>query len=155
MVELSTNVVPDKCTTTVDMRTVPSMNHDDIIKDFEGMIEELKDEIDGFEADIKITNNRPAVETAVDHPFVKMAQEVVKEEFEKNVEAKGVNFYTDAAVFLPATGLPAVIYGPGRSDMAHQPNENISIDSLMEATQFYAALIEKYLSLNPVHASVK
>ena len=152
---VKTNVVPDKCTTTVDMRTVPSMNHDDIIKDFEGMIEELKDEIDGFEADIKITNNRPAVETAVDHPFVKMAQEVVKEEFEKNVEAKGVNFYTDAAVFLPATGLPAVIYGPGRSDMAHQPNENISIDSLMEATQFYAALIEKYLSLNPVHASVK
>lgn len=144
---VGTNVVPDKCSVTVDMRTVPGMKHEDIIKDFEGIIEELKGEIEGFEADIKINNNRPAVETKADHPFIKMAQEVVKEEFDKVAEAKGVNFYTDAAVFLPATNLPAIIYGPGDSDMAHQPNEHITIDSLMEATQFYAALIEKYLTV--------
>lgn len=152
---VKTNVVPDKCTISIDMRTVPGMNHDDIIKDFEGIIKELETEIDGFTADLKIANNRPAVETAVDHPFVKLAQEIVKEEFDKKIEAEGVNFYTDAAVFLPATNLPAVIYGPGRSDMAHQPNEHISIASLMEATQFYAAIIEKYLSVSPVSASVK
>jgi succinyl-diaminopimelate desuccinylase len=144
---VKTNVVPDKCTITIDMRTVPGMNHDDIIKDFEEIIVELKAEVEGFEADIKINNNRPAVDTATDHPFVKMAQEVVKQEFDKTIEAKGVNFYTDAAVFLPATNLPCVIYGPGDADMAHQPNEHITIDSLMEATQFYAAIIEKYLTV--------
>ncbi|MCM3571453.1 M20 family metallopeptidase [Neobacillus mesonae] len=143
---VKTNVVPDKCTITVDIRTVPGINHDDLIKDVEGMIEGLKGELEGFEASIQITNNRPAVETAVDHPFVKLAQDVIKEEFDRVEEPKGVNFYTDAAVFLPATHLPAVIYGPGDADMAHQPNEYVEIDSLVEAAQFYAALIEKYLA---------
>ena len=138
-------MVPDKCNVTIDMRTVPGMNHEDILKDFEEIIAELEDELEGFEANINITNNRPAVETAVDHPFVKIAQEVIKEQFDKVEEPKGVNFYTDAAVFLPATNLPAIYYGPGDADMAHQPNEYVSIDSLMEAVQFYAALIEKYL----------
>lgn len=145
---VKTNVVPDKCSITIDMRTVPGMKHEDIIKDFEAIIEELKGEIDGFEAAVKIQNNRPAVETELDHPFVKMAQDVIKEEFAKVVEPKGVNFYTDAAVFLPATKLPAIYYGPGDADMAHQPNEHISIDSLLEAVQFYAGMVEKYLSVN-------
>ena len=144
---VKTNVVPDKCTMTIDIRTVPGMNHEDIIKDLEGIIQELKkSELEGFEASINITNNRPAVETAVDHPFVRMAQDVIKEQFDKAAEPKGVNFYTDAAVFLPATNLPAILYGPGDAEMAHQPNEYVSIDSLMEAVQFYAALIEKYLA---------
>lgn len=143
---VKTNVVPDKCSITVDMRTVPGMSHDDIIKDFKEIIKKIKDKIPTFNASIEIQNNRPAVETATDHPFVKMTQEVIKENFNKYEEPKGVNFYTDAAVFLPPTNLPAVFYGPGDADMAHQPNEHISIDSLVESAKFYIAIIKKYLA---------
>lgn len=142
---VKTNVVPDKCTITIDMRTVPGMNHDDIIKSFEKLIEKLSSQIDGFKADISVLNNRAAVETKTDHPFVKMAQEVIRDEFRKEVDAKGVNFYTDASVFLPAKKLPCIFYGPGDASMAHQPNEFITIDSLMEAVHFYISMIEKYL----------
>lgn len=142
---VKTNVVPDKCTITIDMRTVPGMNHDEIIKGFEKLIEKLSSQIDGFKADIKVLNNRAAVETKTDHSFVKMAQEVIKDEFNKEVDPKGVNFYTDASVFLPSKQLPCIFYGPGDANMAHQPNESITIDSLMEAVHFYIAIIEKYL----------
>jgi succinyl-diaminopimelate desuccinylase len=74
-----------------------------------------------------------------------MAQAAAAEEFGKRLEVRGVNFYTDAAVFLPATRLPAIFYGPGDAEMAHQPDEHVTIDSLMEATHFYAAMIERYL----------
>ncbi len=142
---VKTNVVPDKCSITVDMRTVPGMDHDEIIKDIEKIIGKLKEKDDTFDADIAIQNNRPAVETDKNHPFVQLSQEVIKENFNKAVEPQGVNFYTDAAVFLPPTNLPAIFYGPGDANMAHQPNEHITIESLMEATKFYVAMIKKYL----------
>ena len=142
---VKTNVVPDKCGVTVDMRTVPGMSHSAIIKDFEGIIAKLAGEIPGFKADIKILNDRPAVETKASHPFVRSALGVVKKEFNKDIEATGVNFYTDASVFLPVSGLPCIFYGPGEASMAHQPNEYVLIDNLMEAAHFYCAMIEEYL----------
>jgi succinyl-diaminopimelate desuccinylase len=45
----------------------------------------------------------------------------------------------DAAVFVPATNLPMFIFGPGKSELAHQPNEYVEISKLVEAAQFYAA----------------
>lgn len=144
---VKTNVVPDKCSITVDMRTVPGMDHKEIIKDFENIIEKLSQEIKDFKADIKILNDRPAVETKADNPFVKLAIETVKEEFNRDIKAEGVNFYTDASIFLPVKQVPCIFYGPGDSSMAHQPNENITIDSLMEVIRFYVAIIEKYLVL--------
>lgn len=51
---VKTNVVPDKCTITIDIRTVPSVVHANIIKDFENIIEKLRKEINGFNADMKI-----------------------------------------------------------------------------------------------------
>ena len=142
---VKTNVVPDKCSVTVDMRTVPGQVHGDIVKDFEKIIEKLAGEIEGFKADVKILNDRPAVETKVDNDFVKMSLDVVEEEFGKKIEPKGVNFYTDASIFLPPSGLPCIFYGPGDADMAHQPNEFVPIDSYMECIHFYIAMIEKYL----------
>ena len=144
---VKTNVVPDKCTLTVDIRTVPGMSHSSIVADFEAIMAKLKDQIPGFNATVSVLNDRPAVETAPDHPFVTMSQAVILEEFNKTVEAKGVNFYTDASVFLPSTNLPAIFYGPGDADMAHQPNEHISISSFAESIQFYAAMIERYLTV--------
>ncbi|TCU75510.1 succinyl-diaminopimelate desuccinylase [Tissierella praeacuta] len=144
---VKTNVVPDKCSITIDMRTVPGMVHSEIAKDFERIIEKLATEIDDFKADIKILNDRAAVETKPNHPFVKLAEETIKEEFGREVKAQGVNFYTDASIFLPAKEIPCIFYGPGDSTMAHQPNEYITIDSLIESVHFYIAIIERYLVL--------
>jgi succinyl-diaminopimelate desuccinylase len=142
---VKTNVVPDKCSVTLDLRTVPGMVHSDIVRDLEAILTALEGKIGSFQAKMEIRNDRPAVETQAHHPFVVMAQETVAEEFGKRIGVHGVNFYTDAAVFLPATNLPAIFYGPGDADMAHQPDEHVSIDSLMEATHFYVAMSERYL----------
>lgn len=142
---VKTNVVPDKCSVTLDLRTVPGMDHQELIANIEGIVQELRTQLPDFRASISVTNNRSPVETLADHPFVVMAREAAAEEFGKELQPQGVNFYTDAAVFVPATRLPAIFYGPGDADMAHQPDEHVSIDSLMEATRFYAAMIERYL----------
>jgi succinyl-diaminopimelate desuccinylase len=142
---VKTNVVPDKCSITIDIRTIPGINHDDLIVDIQRIIDKIGSGIENFKAEMKVLNNRPAVETPKDNPFVKLAQKVIKEQFDRHEEPKGVNFYTDASVFLPAKEIPAIFYGPGDADMAHQPNEFVCIDRLHEATQFYYELIRQYL----------
>ncbi|SHD76472.1 Acetylornithine deacetylase or succinyl-diaminopimelate desuccinylase (fragment) [[Clostridium] ultunense Esp] len=142
---VKTNVVPDKCSITIDIRTVPSIEHGDIINDFQKIINRLKKKVKDFNADIKVLNDRPAVETKENHPFIELGKRVGKKYLKKDIGIKGLNFYTDAAVFLPATNLPAIIYGPGDSDMAHQPNEYITIEGLWETVQFYIGIILEYL----------
>lgn len=142
---VKTNVVPDKCSITIDMRTVPGMKHSEIIKDFEKLILKLSEEIKGFKADIRILNNRAAVETKKTHPFIKLAQETYKEVFGVDTEPQGVAFYTDASIFLPAKSVPCIFFGPGDSSMAHQPNEYITFESFGQTVKYYIRLIENYL----------
>ena len=142
---VKTNVVPDRCSITIDMRTVPGMDHNEIIKDFEKLILRLSEEIEGFKADIRILNNRAAVETKRTHPFIKLAQGTFKEVFGEYTEPQGVNFYTDASIFLPAKSVPCIFFGPGESSMAHQPNEYITVESFRQTVQYYIKLIENYL----------
>lgn len=143
---LNTNVVPDKVSITIDMRTVPGQDHSSIYKDIENIFDKIKENDENFKANIEILNDRPAVETKADDPFVKQAQKVAKERFNRQLEPQGVNFYTDASIFLPAKDLPCIFYGPGESDMAHQPNEHITIESYMEAIEFYIAMILEYFN---------
>lgn len=142
---VKTNVVPDKCTITIDVRTVPGMEHMEIFKDIKTIMDNLSKEIKSFNADVKIINDRKAVETSADNSFVKLAMETIKEEFGKDIKPTGVNFYTDASIFLPAKDIPCIFYGPGDPSMAHQPNEFVDVDSYIESIQFYCALIKKYL----------
>lgn len=142
---VKTNVVPDRCVLTLDIRTVPGMKHEDIINDIKVICEKAKGLVPGLETEVHPINDRPAVETAADHPFVRMGQEVIKDLFGRDAAVYGVNFYTDAAVFLPGTDLPALLYGPGDASMAHQPNEFVPVEKLGEAARFYAAMIERYL----------
>lgn len=142
---VKTNVVPDRCVLTIDIRTVPGMKHEEIVNDCKEICRKLKAKDASFEAEVLAINDRPAIETAKDHPFVRLACDIIKEEFGRDVTPQGVNFYTDAAIFLPPTGLPAILYGPGDASMAHQPEEHVTIDRIREAAHFYAVIIERYL----------
>ena len=139
------NVVPDRCALTVDIRSVPGMDHAAILKDIEGICKRAEHAVPGLETEITVLTNHPAVDTAPDHPFIRMGQEVSKELSGKEADVFGVNFYTDAVVFLPGRNIPAILYGPGDAAMAHQPDEYVPADRLEEAARFYAAMIERYL----------
>ena len=139
------NVVPDRCSLTLDIRTVPGMPHSKIVDDINAICEKVKAKMPGLEMSVNPFNDRPAVETPKDHPFIKMAQSVIADKFGGDTAVKGVNFYTDAAIFLPGTDIPAILYGPGDASMAHQPNECVSVPQLSEAVTFYVTMIERYL----------
>ncbi|NHM25775.1 M20 family metallopeptidase [Desulfofundulus sp. TPOSR] len=68
---IKTNVVPDKYVLTVDIRTVPGMAHQEILRDIQDILEKQ-----GLEAEVEIINDRPSVDTPMNHELVKMGKKL-------------------------------------------------------------------------------
>jgi len=138
---IKTNVVPDYCEITVDMRTLPSQKHEELIEDLNNILKELGEKIPNFKAELEIVNNRKPLLTDPKSPLVLEAKKAYREVFGIEPEPKGVTYYTDASEFLLHPGCPPIIIiGPGRIELAHKPNEYVEIDLLAKSLKYYYAL---------------
>lgn len=134
---VKTNVVPDLCVATVDMRTVPGQDHRAILRQVEDLIADLTRRAPGFQASVKVVNDRPPVETSPSEPVVRRFADVVAQVTGERPVPKGVQYYTDAAVFVPHLKVPMVICGPGNAALAHQPNEHVEIAKLVQSAKIF------------------
>ncbi|MEB3103855.1 M20 family metallopeptidase [Ferviditalea candida] len=141
---IKTNVVPDRCVLTVDIRTIPEMEHKQIFREIKAILEELEAATEHFRAEIRVVNDRQSISTDRSHPLVDTAVRTNQQIKGHLSEPKGVNYYTDGSVFAPATGLPIIIYGPGDEKLAHQPDEYVEIDKYLESIQYYAKFARNY-----------
>jgi len=133
------NVVPDRCTIEIDIRTLPGQKHGDIIGDFQEIFAKLKQKNPKFDAEASIVREVRALETDNDCSFVK--------EFCSTVgvsETKAVGFTTDGPHFA-ALGAPVVIFGPGKPALCHKPDEYIEISDVEKAIEHYKNIILKSL----------
>ncbi|MGG1663983.1 M20 family metallopeptidase [Brevibacillus sp. NRS-1366] len=141
---VKTNVVPDQCTLTLDIRTVPGQEHALITGDLHKLLAQVCEPL-GAQCEIRVSNDLPAVTTAKEHPFIQLSQETIKNLWGTDVPVSGVNYYTDASIYGPHLGVPILIYGPGEPTLAHQPDEWIEIDRYLDSIRFYLTLAAAYL----------
>jgi succinyl-diaminopimelate desuccinylase len=134
---VKTNVVPDHCLATIDMRTVPGQDHRAILKQVEDLIGNLNQRIPGFKASVRVTNDRIPLETSLKEPVVQIFSDVVNEVTGERPVPKGARFYTDAVAFMPALKAPMILCGPGDPKLAHQPNEHVEVSKLIETAKIY------------------
>jgi succinyl-diaminopimelate desuccinylase len=132
---VNTNMIPAFAEASVDIRTIPGMNHDDIIIKANEIAKDMmkKEEI---LIDIKIENNRPAVGIDKNHPFINKLRSVYSG-LNYQCEEKGIYFYTDASQLIPYMNVPFVILGPGDDALAHQRDERIKVSSILEVIEIY------------------
>ncbi|MBM7714690.1 succinyl-diaminopimelate desuccinylase [Bacillus thermophilus] len=141
---IKTNLVPDQCKVTIDIRTIPEIKHGNIIKDIKEILKDLEMKIAHFKAELKIINDLPALENERDSDFVSLALELNKELNKIEAEEKGANYYTDASVFFPALKIPTIIYGPGDEKLAHQSDEYVEVKKYIRAIQYYAEIAKRF-----------
>jgi succinyl-diaminopimelate desuccinylase len=141
---VKTNVVPDYCVATVDLRTVPGQDHDAIVQEIRDMAAELESTTPGLRLEINSRNDMPPVETPVGHPLIRHAAEAVEEILGAAPAVRGATYYTDGGMWV-GKNIPMVIFGPGDDKLAHQPNERVPVDHLGLATRGYLALLERLL----------
>ncbi len=133
------NVVPDRCTAIVDMRTVPGQDPEGILRQMKEMVARLKAEDKAFDARVGSPLILPSVDTPADHPAVAAFTAAAEAAIGRRPRAGVVRFATEAAVYAPALGAAVLIFGPGDPGLAHQPDEHAPIDQMAEAARIYAA----------------
>ncbi len=142
---VKTNVVPDHCVVTVDMRTVPGQDHQTIFRQVENLIADLRQRIPDFEASVRVVNDRMPVEASPEEPVVQGFLDIVAEVTGERPVPKGVRYYTDAIAFVPVLKTPMIICGPGDAKLAHQPNEHVEISKLVHSAKIFTLAAAKFL----------
>ena len=137
---VKTNVVPDKCTITIDIRYLPGMNNILIIEELRDICKSLEETIPNFRIELTIIKNKLPVETDPSEKIIDVALKTAKVAFNRKLIPKGANYFTDACVMVPVIRKPVIILGPGDDKLAHQPNEYVEIPKLIEAVKYFVAL---------------
>ena len=129
---LSVNTVPDRCTIEIDRRVVPG-----------------EEPLAAYRQVIDFVRGCPGVPPDIEHepPYlmgVPLAEEhngplaeqlaAVGRTVIDTCQTKGVPYGTNAAT-IAASGVPAVVFGPGSIDQAHTADEWLSLAELSQASE--------------------
>ena len=119
------NVIPDKCTFTVDIRTTDAYTNREIMDTLQGLI--------GAQAQARSLRRR-AWAIASDHPLVEAGRALGLDSF-------GSPTMSDAAL-LPC---PCLKIGPGLSERSHTADEYVEVAELEQGIRVYGQLLERLL----------
>ncbi|MFW6029959.1 MAG: YgeY family selenium metabolism-linked hydrolase [Halanaerobiales bacterium] len=146
--------VPDKSRIHLDRRLTAGENKELAVKEVEEVIEEV-----GVEAEVKILNyNRPSYTGLVyetekyyptwvleeDHDFVQGAVKTYKDLFNEEPVVDKWTFSTNGVSIMGREDIPCIGFGPANEVYAHTVNDQVPVDHLLKAAEFYA-LLPKYI----------
>lgn len=137
---LQVNVVPDRCLIEVDRRVLPGETWDQVRTEMAGLLSSLCDE----DPEVRVAIEEPSLncaglETPLDAPIVRVAQEAVRCIAGQH-PTRGVPFGTDAP-YLSGAGIPCVVLGPGHIQQAHTRTEHVEIQQVVKAAGVYREII--------------
>ncbi len=141
---MKVNVVPDRCEAAVDLRTLPDEDHAGIVRQIQRLAEDATPE-EVPSTEVTVLADRPAVETDRDDPFVDSVAEAVSEVTGQKAEVGTAPYFSDAAVLIPELKIPMILCGPGRPELAHQPDEFVEVGRVIQAEKAFEVLVTKLL----------
>ncbi len=147
----SLNAVPDQFTIYLDRRITLSEPHDYVIDQIKGLVPDyLKDEVIVEELFydtpsytgyiFTLAKYFPAWLEEEDHPLVQAGQKTIERLWNESRPLDTWEFSTNGTYWAGKAGIPSIGFGPGDEKDAHTPTENVIIDDVVKATDFYALL---------------
>lgn len=147
----SLNAVPDQFTIFIDRRITINEPHDEVINTIKGLIPDyLQNEIHveelfydtpsytGFT--FPLNKYFPAWLQEDSHPLVQAGLQAVLDLWGESRPLGTWDFSTNGTYWAGKAGIPAIGFGPGDEKTAHTINENVPLDEMVNATEFYAYL---------------
>lgn len=124
-----TNIVPDRCTCEIDIRTVPAMDIDGFARDVAARLESVSPGVAVTVQTAAALNTRP------EGVFFDCL-------IEAGAPLATAPWFCDAAVF-GQLGVPAVAVGPGHIAQAHTADEFIALDDLEAGAEYFARFLDR------------
>jgi succinyl-diaminopimelate desuccinylase len=155
------NVMPQKAKVLVDIRTVPGQSHPDIRRklielatEVERRTNEHYKEYDSFidldrshdlRVNVEFLTDRPCTLTDKEDPLVIAVDWATGRLSERGPVYAGVPGATDGTFLWSLKNIPIVTMGAGDRQVAHQVDEWVDLDQLIETTKIYALAALHYL----------
>lgn len=134
------NIIPDRCTIGVDIRTLPGQDHEHLRYDLERILAQLRTTVPQFDAELTVERSAEAMETDPECEFVQKFCTSV------GVDLTNVIGFTTDAPHLRPLGIPIVLYGPGKPRLCHQVDEHLEIADLEAAAEAFRQAIVTFLT---------
>lgn len=136
---------PEKCTITIEFRTVPAQTEESILNDLSSMLRTIGEETPTFKySEPRVTISRPTQKLATDHPFVEKAVACGSIVLKNKPVVQSMPFWCDAA-FLGQAGIPSIVFGPCGEGL-HAKEEWVSVESLRQMQEIYTLLALDFCS---------
>ena len=139
------NVIPARCSIALDIRTVPGVDHDDLVQQIVAHAR-LHAKVNEIALTHEIIDDRPAVDTPIDHPVVRALVAAHERVHGEPPPYGGVPGATDGTILTRDAGLPTVVYGPGGKWIAHQADEYVEIADVIACAKVYAEAARLFLT---------
>jgi len=152
----SLNAVPDQFTIFIDRRITSNEPHDEVIEQIKGLIPDyLQEEIlveelfydapsyTGFV--FPVAKFFPPFLLDDAHPLTQAGRRTIEALWGEKRTLGTWDFSTNGTYWAGKAGIPSIGFGPGDEKTAHMRNENVALDDVVLATEFYA-LLPKMLS---------
>ncbi len=137
---IQVNLVPDYCEVQIDRRTLPGEKTEDILKQFDNVIQDLRNTDPEFEAQMEAPLlEASCLETDPSAEIVGVTESVCHQVLGWS-RLQGVPYATNASQ-LSRIGIPSVVVGPGNIDQAHTAVEYVDVEQVIHATSIYAGIM--------------
>ena len=130
---------PDRCTFSVERRTVPGEQGTEFAGEIEAAIARVRTRAPDLHATVTVDLVQGPNDVPLDHAIVTTLQSACSAEGTPAL-IEGLSCWTDAAL-LSAAGIPAICYGPGDIALAHAVEEYVATDEIARATAVLARLV--------------
>jgi succinyl-diaminopimelate desuccinylase len=140
---IARNVIPQRCTISIDRRILPSEGADDVRGEIDEVLESLS-------KDIRITYEpvslAEAARTEPEEGIVEMALNARDAELGSPSQASGFTACCDMWHLKNRGGIPTIILGPGELSQAHKTDEHVAVSDLNAAVEIYRRIALDWLS---------
>ena len=132
------NIVPNECILDFEIRHLP-------VDEPQALIDEVCEHMAEHHChvlqwvDINNTNQYPGLDTPTTVDALRFIQDCLPEQ----VQVGKITFGTEGGLFTQALDCPVLVCGPGSINVAHKPDEYVSLSQLDECDVFLSQLIRR------------
>jgi len=149
------STVAGECVLKVDRRWVPGIKYNDILKQYQDVIDELSIEDEKFKCTFKVMETSAMKEGYIhdpmeidhNHPIIEIAKACTKDVINKEPEITYFPAWSDGGLLSSYAKIPTIIFAPGDLKTAHSVSENLRIDQILPATLIYSLITTEFCNM--------
>lgn len=141
------STVAGDCILQIDRRWIPGEKYEDVVAEYQRIIDAVKKEDRDFDASIKVMDvslmedgfiHEP-MEIDLDHPIVEVLSRAVLQASGREPGKVSFTAWSDGGLLSTYAKIPTIILGPGDLESAHSAEEFLDIDEVVPAAYAYGA----------------